>query len=144
MDKDIKPKKRNIVGVIVGMISFALASYGAKQLFKKDFESELKQAVIELNNQSPMQIDQFSRLDSASTTGNKNFTYHYTLFDLEKAEVNLDTVNKYIRPTIIENIKTNPELKIFRDNNVTMDYEYYDKHGNFITEISVTPEIYND
>ena len=58
--------------------------------------------------------------------------------------VNLDTVNKYIRPNIIENVKNSPDLKFYRDNNITLDYKYYDKNGKFALEISVTPEIYNN
>jgi len=140
--KEEKSKKGKAIGIIVGMIAFALSYYGVQQLFKKDLESELKSAALELNKQTPMQVDQFSRLDSASTKGKTNFIYHYTLIDLEKSEVNLDTVNKYIRPNLIENIKSSPELKVYRDNNITMDYKYYDKSGVFVTKISVTPELY--
>ncbi|BFP42241.1 hypothetical protein FGF1_30860 [Flavobacteriaceae bacterium GF1] len=142
MNKEEKSKKGKAIGAIVGTIAFALSYFGVQQLFKKDLESELKNAALELNKQAPIQIDQFSRLDSASTKGKTNFIYHYTLFDLEKFEVNLDTVNKYIRPNLIENIKNSPELKVYRDNNITMDYEYYDKNGAFVTKISVTPELY--
>lgn len=104
----------------------------------------MKKAALELNKQAPMKIDQFSRLDSASTIGKTNFIYYYTLTEIEKSEVNLDTVNKYIRPNIIENVKNSPELKVYRDNNITMDYKYYDKNGKFATEISVTPELYKN
>ena len=91
-----------------------------------------------------MKIDDYIRLDSASTRGKTNFIYHYTLIDIEKSEVNLDTVNKYIRPDIINNVKNSPELKIYRDNKITMDYKYYDRNGDFALEISVTPEIYEN
>ena len=66
----------------------------------------------------------FSRLDSVSAKGKTSFIYYYTLINAEKLEVNLDTVNKYIRPNIIKNVKDSPELKIFRDNNITFDYKY--------------------
>lgn len=144
MSKKEKTRKGKAVVMIVGMIAFALSYYGVQQLFKEDLESELKNAALELNKQTPMPIDQFSRLDSASTKGKTNFIYHYTLFDLEKSEVNIDTVNKYIRPNIIENVKNSPDLEIFRDNNIIMDYKYYDKNGLFVTEISVTPELYKE
>ena len=144
MTKEEKSKKGKTIGIIIGMIVFALTYYGTQQLFKKDLESELKSVALELNKQTPMKVDQFSRLDSASTIGKTNLIYYYTLTEIEKSEVNLDTVNKYIRPNIIENVKNNPDLKIFRDNNITMDYKYYDKNGEFATEISVTPELYKN
>tara|TARA_B100000809_G_C14776202_1_gene401277 strand:+ start:70 stop:507 length:438 start_codon:yes stop_codon:yes gene_type:complete len=144
MNKENKSKKGKTIGIIVGMIFFALTYYGSQQLFKKDLESELKNAALELNKLTPIKVDQFSRLDSASTIGKTNFIYYYTLIGLEESEVNLDTVNKYIRPNIIENVKNNPDLKIYRENNITMDYKYYDKNGKFALDISVTPDLYKN
>ncbi|HKJ43571.1 MAG TPA: hypothetical protein VKA27_15855 [Sunxiuqinia sp.] len=146
MTKETKPnKKAKMVGSIVGAIAFGISYYGVQQLFfKPNVEKELKTAATKVNEKCPIQVDQYSRLDSASSTGKTNFTYYYTLFDLTKAEVNLDTVNKYIRPNIIENVKSSPQLKIYRDNKITMDYKYYDKNGLFVTIISVTPNLYSE
>lgn len=141
MKKD-QSKKGTLVGFGVGAIFFALFFFGAQQFFKPDLESELKEVALELNKQTPMQIDQYTRLDSAASKGKTNLIYYYTLFDMERSEVNLDTVNKYMRPAVVENVKNNPDLKIFRDNNITLDYKYYDKYSEFVTEISVTPELY--
>lgn len=139
-----KSKKGTLVGFGVGAIFFALFFYGARQVFKPDLEAELKEVAMELNKQTPMQIDDFTRLDSAASKGKTNLIYYYTLLGTERSEVNLDTVNKYFRPEIIENVKTHPDLKVFRDNNITLDYNYYDKNREFITEISVTPDLYKD
>lgn len=141
--KTLKTKKGKAIRIIAGIAVFAFTYYGVQQLFKKDLETELKNAAKELNQQAPIQIDEYTRLDSASAQGKTNFTYYYSLFNLEKSEVNIDTVNKYVRPSVIETVKNTPELKVFRDNSIIMDYKYYDKNGVFVTEISVTPEIYN-
>lgn len=139
-----KKQKTNWVSVIVGAVAFTLASYGVQHLFFPSFDKQMKKAAEEVNKKCPVVLDEYSRLDSASTIGDKSFLYYYTLVDLEKSEVNLDTVNKYIRPYIINNVKTNPELKPFRNHQVTMDYNYYDKNGVFVTKISVTPDMYAD
>jgi hypothetical protein len=145
-----KPKqektKANRISIIVGAVAFAITSYGVQQLFfsNEPFDKQMKDAAIEVNKKCPMVVDEYSRLDSASTIDDKNFLYYYTLVDIEKSEVNLDTVNKYIRPNIISNVKNTPELKVFRDNKVTIDYNYYDKNGVFVTKISVTPEMYTE
>ena len=144
MNQDKKNTKGNTIGLIVGIIVFAISFYGIQQFFKEDLETELKNAATELNKETPLNIDQYTRLDSASTKGKTNLIYYYTLFEMERSEVNLDTVNKYIRPGIIENVKNSPDLKTFRDNNITMDYRYYDKNGEFTTEISVTPDLYQN
>lgn len=141
--KEGESKKATMVGLGVGAVFFMLFFYGAQQLFKPDMEAELKEVALDLNKQTPMLIDEYVRLDSAGSKGKTNIIYYYTLFDMEKSEVDLDTMNKYIRPGIIENVKTHPDLKVFRDNKITMDYNYYDRNGDFVTEISVTPELYN-
>lgn len=135
-------KKGNILGFAVGAIAFALAFYGVQQLFKPDMEKELKKVAVEINKQSPIQVDHLTRLDSASSKGKTNLIYYYTLLETERSEVNFDTVNKYIRSGIIENLKINPDVQVFRDNNVTLDYNYFDRNGEFVTEISVTPDLY--
>lgn len=142
MEQNKPTKKGKLMGMIVGAIAFAISFYVVQQFFKSDLELDLKKVAMEFNKKGPQQIDQFTRLDSVSSIGKTNFVYYYTLIDMEKSEVNLDTVNKYVRPSIIENIKNSPELKIYRDNNITMDYKYYDRNGAFVLDIAVTPELY--
>ncbi|NRB82594.1 MAG: hypothetical protein HRU49_02275 [Winogradskyella sp.] len=142
INKKEKTNKGKAIGIVVLMAAFTLSYYGVQNLFKKDLEAELKNAALELNKETPIQVDQYTRLDSASTIGKTNLIYYYTLLETEKSEVNLDTVHKYLRPSIIENVKNSPQLKVYRNNNITLDYKYYDKNGDLITEISVTPELY--
>lgn len=99
-------KKGRTIQIIVAIIAAVFTYYITQKLFiKKDLASELKTIALEMNKKTPIQIDQFSRLDSASSKGKTNFIYHYTLIDIEKSEVNVDTVNKYIRTNIIEKVK---------------------------------------
>lgn len=137
-------KTGTLVGFGVGAIFFALFFYLAQQFFKPDLEAELREVAMELNKQTPMQIDPFTRLDSAASKGKSNIMYYSTIIDMEKSEVNIDTINKYVRPGLIANVKNSPDLKSFRDNNITLDYKYYDKNREFVTEISVTPELYHN
>lgn len=142
MEPEKEQSKGKTVGIVVGVIAAVSSYFIVQQFFRQDVESELKKAVVEINKQTPMSIDAYTRLDSVASKGKTNFIYYYTLIDLEKSEVNLDTVNKYIRPSIIENIKSSPDLKVYRDNNITMDYKYYDKNGTFALDIAVTPDLY--
>ncbi|WP_340066913.1 hypothetical protein [Ascidiimonas aurantiaca] len=136
-------KKTRIVSIVAGLISFVVAYLGIQYfLSRPDFEAQMKEAASELNEQLPMIIDEFTRLDSATVVSKSRFAYHYTLKNVAKPEVNLDTVAKYIKPGIIENIKNSPELAPYRENKITMDYVYYDKDGYLVTTISVTPDLY--
>ena len=141
---DDNNKRKRIIGTIVGIITFALAYVGVQQIFFKpaSFDKTMMQAASELNKSCPIMVDQYTRLDNAAAMPNNTFQYNYTLVNLEKSEVNIDTVKKYVQPGLINNVKTNPDLKLFRDNKVTMAYNYRDKKGVFVLKITVTPDLY--
>lgn len=141
------PKKTTgiIVGVAAFIVAFSVAYFVSSNLFSSKDSSivkEMKKAVVEINGIAPMQVDEYTRLDSASVIEENGFAYHYTLFHLTKDEVDLDTVVKYVRPEVIQRVRTNPDMKFFRDNEITVFYKYYDKSGKYVTEIGVTPELY--
>lgn len=138
---DSRKKK---IGSIVGIIAFAVSFWAVQQVFFKppSFDKAIMQAASELNKTCPIMIDQYTRLDNAIAMPNNALQYNYTLVNLEKAEVVLDTVKKYLNPTIIKNVKTNPDLKAYRDNQTTMIYYYRDKNGEFVYKLIVTPEMY--
>ncbi|MDR9457865.1 MAG: hypothetical protein RI572_10705 [Salegentibacter sp.] len=139
-----KSKRDLIIQTLSFAITFVIAFFAVQYFFfdDKNLEEQLTDAAREVNNISPKMVDEYSRLDSASTVSDQIFKYHYTLVNMSKKEVDSDTVEKYIRPGIIENVKTSPDLKDFRDNNITMSYNYYDKNGDFVLHIDVTPDLY--
>lgn len=139
-----KLNKRNLAGSVVGIIAFGLAYFLVQQVFFKppSYDKVMMKAASELNKTCPIMVDQSTRLDNAFASLENAFQYNYTLVDLTKAEVNPDTVRKYIEPGLINNVKTNPDLKIFRDNKTTVIYNYRDKNGEFVVKFSVTPEQY--
>lgn len=87
-------------------------------------------------------VDQFTRLDNVTAMPGDCFQYNYTLIGKTVDEVNLDTAAKYVKPNIINNVKTNPDLKYFRDKNVTLIYNYRDKAGVFVVKYDITPNLY--
>ena len=45
-----------------------------------------------------------------------------------------------LRAQLIKGYKSNPNLKHFKDNNITLNYSYVDVDGTHFTIISITPE----
>ena len=135
---------KKISGSIVGIILFGLSYFAVQQIFFKppSFDKVMMQAASELNKTCPVMIDQYTRLDNALALPGNSLQYNYTLVDLTKAEVNLDTVKKYLEPSIINNIKTNPDMKMYRENKTQMIYYYKDKNGEFVYKFVVTPDMY--
>lgn len=144
----MEPTRRNkfsfetLTAIVVGTIVTVLI----QQFFFKTptLDEAMKKAAKDLNKTCPQMVDQYSRLDSTFVMPGHKFQYNYTLVNLEKSEVNLDTVKKYIEPGIINNVKTNPGLKKLREKKVTFNYCYRDKKGEFVLNIEVTPDRYKE
>lgn len=136
-------KKSNISKTIVGIVVFGVVIFGVKHFFKQDIASELKKAAKEINAQAPMMVDEYTRLDSAAAVGKTELMYYYTVKDIEKSEVNIDTIKKYMKEAVIEDLRLKPEIKAFRENNITLGYNYYDKNGDLIFDLKATPKDYN-
>ncbi len=138
-------KRKKMLGSIVGIIVFGLSYWAVQQIFFKppSFDKVMMQAASELNKTCPIMVDQNTRLENAIALPNNTFQYNYTLVELTKAEVNLDTLKKYIEPAIQNNVKTSPSMKIYRDNKTTLIYYYKDKDGLFVYKFSITPDMYN-
>ena len=134
--------KKKLIGGIVGSAMFAVFFFLAQQLFTPSFDKIMVKTASEINKTCPFMVDEYTRLDNTVAMPNNTFQYNYTLVDIAKEEINLDTVRKYIEPSLINNVKTNPDLKVFRDNKTTLSYYYKDKNGEFVHKFLVTPDLY--
>ena len=141
-DKTNKNKKT--LGAVVGIITFGLSYFAVQQIFfkKPSFDKAMMEAASEINKTCPIMVDKETRLDNTVAMPDNVFQYNYTLVNLTSAEIHPDTLRKYIEPNIINTVRTNPDMKIYRDSKTTMAYSYRDKVGEFILKILVTPDKY--
>ncbi|MFY7788388.1 MAG: hypothetical protein ACOVQA_11000, partial [Thermoflexibacteraceae bacterium] len=139
-----KKKIGTIVGFVVGMITFTLVSLGVQELFFKptSFDQAMMQAASEINKSCPIMVDQETRLDNTVALPNNSFQYNYTLVNMVKSDVNIEALREYLQPIITNNIKTSPDMKLYRENKVIMLYQYKDKNGEFIFKLTLTPDTY--
>jgi hypothetical protein len=95
-----------------------------------------------INSRCPEMVDVESRLDSVLFSDEGHLAYYYTLLERDKININPAAFNAYLLPGIIDNIRTNPDLRMHRDSSVTMVFNYRDRQGEFITEFLVGPGRY--
>ncbi len=141
-----KNRKKNLIGTIVGTAAFCLTYFAVQHIFfsPPSIDQVLMKTASEINKSCPIMVDQFTRLDNAVALSNDTFQYNYSIVNDEKAEINLDTAKKYIEPELLNRVKTDPDLKYFRDNKITMVYKYRDKNGVFVVKYTITPEMYKE
>jgi hypothetical protein len=141
--------KNLIIGIsiaVIVVIFFLIGQLGGKkivELIKKPFYNKvLMESASELNKSCPIMIDNATRLDNAVALSDNVFQYNFTLVNMVKDSVNIDDLKKRIEPNILNNAKTNPEMKTIRDNKTTLNYYYKDKSGVYLFTISIKPEQY--
>lgn len=139
-----KKKKNQMIGAIVGVMTFFIAYFGIQQIFFKapSYDQVMIQMSSEMNKSCPIMIDANTRLDNTVALANNTFQYNYTLINNEKATSDAKRMKEFLEPTIVNIVKSNPELKFQRDHGTTLNYNYKDKNGVFLFNISVTPDKY--
>lgn len=107
-------------------------------------EKLLKETANNLNKSCPMIVDSETQLDNVVVMPGNVFQYNYTLVNMQRETIDIEGMRNYIKPILINNIKTSPELKIYRDNKVTLAYYYKDRDGVYLTKIEITPDKYEN
>jgi len=133
---------QTIVAIVVGGASYFLV----QQLFFKapTYDEAMMKAASEINKSCPIMVDHDTRLDNAVALPDNVFQYNYTLVNMDKANTDIEMLEDYMMPRLVNNVKTNPQMQINRDNKTTMAYYYKDKNGIFLFKVSVTPELYTE
>lgn len=141
---ELKDNKKKITSLIVGIIAFGVSYFAVQHfIFKKpSFDKQMMEVASQINESCPIMVDSETRLDNAITMPENIFQYNYTLVNLEKANVNTEEMKNFLEPTIINSVKTTPQMELQRKNKTTINYHYKDKNGVFLLLISVTPDKY--
>ncbi|WP_320019299.1 hypothetical protein [Labilibaculum manganireducens] len=144
--KQRKGLKYWIAFAVAFAIFYAVGQIGGESLaglFRKTtFDKALMEMAGELNKSCPIMVDNATRLDNAVALPDNVFQYNYTLISMSKDSVNIEELKSYLEPTIINSVKTNPDMQGMRDNKVQMKYYYKDKWGVYLFTIAVKPEQY--
>ena len=130
---------KTLAGIITGVVAMVLV----QQFFFKapSFDKQMMLA-SELNKTCPVMVDAETRLDNTVSLPDKILIYNYTLINQVKDSLNVEELKNYLTPLVTNNIKTNPVMKFYRDNKITLSYYYKDKRGVFLLNIDVTPDKY--
>ena len=120
MNKTMKTSLGSVIGIILGAIIYQLISHFV--FAPPTFDEQLMKISSEINKSCPFMVDQDTRLDNTLGGPGKSITYHYTLVNYLEEDINSDELRKYITPQLINNIKTNDDMKTFRENEVSLKY----------------------
>lgn len=134
-----------MIGTIVGTVAAAIIGLLIQNYFNKpvSFDQAMMQVASELNRSCPIMVDSETRLDNAIALPDNKFQYNYTLINYTIDEIDIQQLRDNIEPGIINNVKTNPDLKTFREHAVSMVYAYKDKNSEHLLKIEVNSDQYD-
>jgi len=101
--------------------------------------NELIDASNMMNEMCPTMIDEGTRLDITYIINDDTFIYNYTLINYEKKdfkEPDISAMTMYMKNSITDFWKNDPEFVFYRINKINVIYKYKDKYGNHIFEFS--------
>jgi hypothetical protein len=152
---NLSEKKKNPKGLkywigfaVALTIFYVIGQFGGEKLVslfrKPSYDKAMMEFSSEFNKTCPIMIDNVTRLDNVVVLPNNVLQYNYSILSLYKDSVNIEEMKTFLEPNILSNAKTNPQMKMIRDNNTTLNYNYKDKEGVFLLLITIKPEQYKE
>jgi len=94
----------------------------------------------EVNAKMPMELGNGIRMDKAEAVSADEFKYSYTF--LSTPALSTDDFIKATKGLLATAVKNQPDMKIFRDDKMTIVYVYNTSDNKLFAEIKITPEDY--
>ena len=87
-------------------------------------------------------LNNFIRLDGASVTSDNRFQYRYTVLNTLVDNYTIESWLQDFERVVRDIYFNNPNMAVFRDNNVIMEYIFSNEAGEIIREFQVHSEVY--
>ncbi len=142
-------KENKVVQGIIGLVFIVLMAFFVPKLWdnsdgknSNSIDKSLKQAVDKINEQAPFMIDANTRFDEMTIVSSRTLQYNFTAVNLTKDDVDVEEFEDYLVTMAANQMRTNPRAERFRKLKVTVIYSYVDMNGDFICDVTITPDMY--
>ena len=134
---------KQIISVIFIIIVGAGSRFVCSRYFDRggQLNEALRNTAEETNKSLPVMIDDDTRIDSLSS-GENFLQYNYTMVKYSQGEIETERIKSDLRPKILNQIRTNKSMQIFRENGVRLIYSYKDKNGLPVFSLEFTKDDY--
>ncbi len=97
----------------------------------------------DLNESAPVMLDQYTRFEGASVLPENIFQYRYTVLNINNPDSLVDSGLQMLRDNIRSEFLSNPQLDVFKENSVVIEYIYMSEENRTIRSFQIYPEDYN-
>ena len=108
----------------------------------KRLHKELVRMAVELNQSTPVALNQHIRFDSVGVTKDNVFQYFYTITNIDDPHKLIVLHKEEMLKEVDKLYTTDRSLQFFVNNSVTMEYIYRDTEQNVIDIITIETEKY--
>jgi hypothetical protein len=131
--------------IVFGIIIFAFITAVLKMALPQrtsTLNDDLIKSANEINLHAPIIIDSATRLDNVNALSGNVFQYNYTLLTLDRTQIDTNLVKTSGKQLMIHQMKQDPKVAFFKENNIEIRLKYTDKNGVEITTIFIYPSEY--
>ena len=107
-----------------------------------DNEMVLRTSIEQINTRTPMEVDEITRLDSASYVLPATLRYHYTLALDSLSEAERADMIAYMRATLPDRLRAEVGSAVLSELEVTLHYLYNNPAGELLYEVAIAPAEY--
>lgn len=138
-------QKRRKVYIFLTLVLLLTTALVVKKFYKREnpYEKQLHLLSEEINRTCPLQVDQRMRLDNTQIVGKNEFRYNFTLTNLEKGSFDEPDLKRHLSDQILNSLKENDGMEVFRAQATKISYHYKDMHGQTVFELSFDKDDYN-
>lgn len=137
-------KKSLLKTIFIVTITVVLGNLGSKIFLSNENTILSKRAKI-INKSCPIEIDDFTRLDSILLEDNKTLSNYYTLKKDKLEEIDIESFNEEMKNIVkAALLNDNDEfINSAKQQNLNFIYYYFDSKNTFISSIKIQPNDYN-
>lgn len=132
-------KAKSLLGLTIATCVSAVAFPISTKAEIANITEILVEATEIMNQNLPMMVDPDTRWDSSFAGPGKTLGYKFTFVNYSAHQIDGTRLAKSIRPTLTNLVCNDPATKIFPDNGVNLNFNYYDNNNNLISRVEVTP-----
>ena len=141
-DREIyKTMKSKIVSYTLAIV-FSLLLVQCTGSNEKKLHKELIKRATELNESTPVVLDEHTRFDSVGVSADNVFKYYYTITNIDNPHELIALQKEEMMDTMDKMYANDRSLQFFAINKVTMEYIYRDMDRNVIDIITIETEKY--
>jgi hypothetical protein len=108
----------------------------------KALHKQLNRMALDLNESAPVMLNSHIRFEGASVLSDNVFQYRYTVLNTDNPDSLVQSGLPLLRETIRSEYGTKPQLRVFKEKNVVVEYVFASEENRIIHSLRVNPEEY--